>query len=395
MLLFIGLIFWEFRCLKYDQDTRLIRYATLFIYVFFFGFRGFVYTDWYQYYTLFDNLPTIWDNGFAGLQNDVVMEAFETDISLGVSGIEPGFLYLTIFLKSIVPDYFVWVFLNTLFDAWMLHNFIKRYSPYYALGFLLFFVFGGLIIQINLMRNIKAMFLFLFSLKYLEERRMLPYMLINAIGLLFHSTAIVFFPLYFILHKPFPRWISWSIFGLGLLTALLRIQYLQPVLLWIADIIGGRLSVQIKLYFAVDFYSQSYGLSLGFIERIVTYVIILLNQEKLIQQNRSNTIFINAYILYFIVFFYFSEVMVVVERLSLLFVFSYWILYPALIRLVKETFNKSLLMFLMLIYCAMKLVVMNSNIFTKYDNLLFGIESFEDRNKTRYNYLDQFREVDE
>lgn len=391
---FTGLAFWEFRALKYERSTDGVRILTIALYLLFFGLRGFIFTDWYQYYYVFEKLPTIWDSGIAGLANDAALEFYATDETLGVSGLEPGFLYFSIFLKSIVPNYFFWIFINTVLDVWMLSVFVKRYSSYYALSFLLFFVFGGLTIQINLMRNIKALFLFLLSLKYIEERRPILYFLFNAVGMLFHSTSILFFPLYFFLHRKFQTKWLWAILGLGIVVVLFQIQFVKPIVLQMADIIGGRLGVQIKIYFALDFYSKSYGLSMGFVERAFTYMILVLNYNRLIEQKKSNVLFINAFIIYFIVNSYLNEVFIIVDRVSMLFIFAYWILYAELILMVKDTLNKWIWFSLMMAYGAMKLVVMNSNIFSKYDNLLFGIESFEERSQTRYHEKDNFMFVE-
>lgn len=394
MLAFLGLCFWEFRLLKNEQDVQIVRISTICLYLIFFGLRGFVLTDWYQYYAIFENLPTIWDGGLAGIKDDLVLEMYETDENLGVSGMEPLFMYLTIALKSIVPNYFVWVFINTAFDLLILDGFIRRYSSYYSFSILLFFVFGGLIIQINLMRNIKALLLFLVSIRFIEERRFIPFLLLNLLGLGFHTTALFFFPLYFVLYREISvRWM-WIILIIGLSLVLFQVQYIKPILLKLADMIGGRLSVQIKIYFALDFYSQAYGLSLGFLERAFTYVVIIINYDKLIKQNRSNVIFINVFTIYFIVNSFFTEMFIIVDRVSMLFIFAYWILYAELILLVKDKVLKWFWFSLVIFYGALKLIVMNSNIFSKYDNLLFGIESYEERSQTRYHEIDNFRQVE-
>ena len=186
----------------------------------------------------------------------------------------------------------------------------------------------------------------------------------------------------------------WIILIIGLSLVLFQVQYIKPILLKLADMIGGRLSVQIKIYFALDFYSQAYGLSLGFLERAFTYVVIIINYDKLIKQNRSNVIFINVFTIYFIVNSFFTEMFIIVDRVSMLFIFAYWILYAELILLVKDKVLKWFWFSLVIFYGALKLIVMNSNIFSKYDNLLFGIESYEERSQTRYHEIDNFRQVE-
>lgn len=388
LLYLVVLMFLEFRQLKFEKDIKYIRWATIAGFTFFFGLRGFVFSDWFMYYNLFEKMPTLWDGGFSSILSGDFNEFFATDVSTGKTGLEMGFIYSTFLFKSIIPNYFVWVCFSVFIDILLLDIFIRRYSPYYVLSVLLFVAFGGLIIEFNLMRNVKAILLFLLSLKYLEERKIIPYALMNLVGFLFHSSAIVFFPLYFLLNKKLPTWLLWTIFILGNAITLLHISYLQPLMLLFADLIGGRLGVQIKLYFAIDFFNQSYGISIGYIERVVTYLLILLFQKKLIEQNIRNQLFINGYILYFFIFFFFSEIMVAVERLSLLFAFSYWIIYPALLNLVKEAANKLVFALTLILFCYLKVAMATINVFAKYDNVLFGIESYEARLQRVENDLD-------
>lgn len=375
----IMLVFIEFRQLNLGKNTTITRWATIIGFIFFIGLRGFIYSDWISYYNLFEKIPTIWDGGLSSFSKSDFSEQFATDVNIGKSGIEIGFLYFTYLLKSIAPNYFVWVFINTVIDILILDIFFRRYSKYYVFGFIIFFVFGGMMIECNLMRNVKAILLFLISLNYLEERKIIPYMLLNLVGILFHTSAFIFIPLYFILNKVWPKWLLWSIFVIGNILFIFHIGYLEPIMLTLADTLGGRLAVQIKLYFAMDLYNQSYGISLGYIERVITFLAIILFQHKLIEQRRSNCMFINAYVLYFICFFFFSEIMVAVERLTLIFIFSYWIIYPELLYLIKKITYKIIVFGTMFIYCALKIVSTNSNILSKYDNLVFGIVSYEER----------------
>lgn len=390
LLYYVALAFLEFRAKKYDTDTKYIRWAAMAGFIFFFGLRGFVFSDWELYYALFEKISTIWDGGLKSVLSQDFTEDFATDVNLGKTGYEMGFIYFTVLFKSIIPDYFAWVFFNTVLDVLLLNVFFKRYSPYYALSFIIFITLGGTMIECNLMRNVKSILFFLFSLKYLQERRILPYMLINIAGVLFHSSSVVFFPLYFFLHRECPKWLMWAIFIVGVLLTLLQISYLQPLMISFADIVGGRLGVQIKLYFASEFYSRSYGISLGLIERIITYLLLIFFKKKLVERNPGNIMFINAYLLYFVVFFYFSEIWVAVDRLSLLFVFTYWILYPELLALVENVYKRLVVLLVMVAFCSMKIITMNSNIFSKYDNLLFGIESIEKRSQIVYNELDNY-----
>lgn len=394
LVFLIVLMFLEFRQIKYEKGTNHIRWITILGFVFFLGLRGFIYTDWMMYYPLFEKLPTVWDGGLTSVLTADFSEDFITDVSMGKAGLELGFVYFAVLFKSIIPDYFAFILINSVIDIFLLDIFFRRYSKYYVLSFILFVVFGGLGLEFNLLRNFKSLLFFMLSLKYIHERRLVPFLLLNIAGYLFHSSALIFFPLYFILHKEWPNWLVWTIFIVGNILFLLQIKYLQPITLALADMIGGRMAVKAKLYFVSDFYSQAYGLGLGYLERVTTFLIFILFKKRLIEQNSHNILFINTFLLYFIIYFFLAELMIAVERLSLLFVFAYWVLYPEVLANIKELKNKFILTFLLIGYSLLKVTQVNSNIFSRYDNLLFGIQNYEDRRMIIENNMDEIFKVE-
>jgi hypothetical protein len=388
LLYLIGLMFAEFLLIKNQRGTNAVRWGVLVGFMFFFGLRGFIYTDWVIYHPFFEKLPTIWEGGLTSVLSSDFSEQFVTDANVGKAGVEMGFVYFSVLIKSIAPNYFFFVFINTLVDLILLDAFVKRYSKYYVLSFLLFFVFGGLGIEINLMRNVKALMLFLLSIRYITEKRLIPFLLLNGLGFLFHSSAILFFPMYFLLNKTWPKWLVWTLFAVGNVLYIFKIQYLQSAAIGLADLVGGRMGVKVRLYFASDFYNQAYGFGIGYFERVLTFLVVTLFGTKLCEHNPKSRIFINAFYLYFIVYFFFSEILVAVERLSLLFVFSYWILYPELLNYLQKTLQKWMVLCLLLFYSVVKTVQANSNIYARYDNLMWGVQSFEDRKILIENYMD-------
>ena len=103
--------------------------ASLFMMVFFLGFRGFIGADWINYYPNFRDVPTIYEYNW-------LQYAFS-------SYYEPFFQVFTSIIKSVYNNYFFYLFINVLIDAIILHYFFSRYSPTYAFSFLIFFCNGG------------------------------------------------------------------------------------------------------------------------------------------------------------------------------------------------------------------------------------------------------------
>lgn len=341
-------------------DLKWITLLALFLFI---GLRGHIYSDWYSYYPKFESLPTMWDTAWWNSVFDKEME--------------PGFILYTIIIKSFFPNYFIWVALNTLLDLIILHLFLKKHTKFYILGFIAFFIMNGLFIEFNLFRNVKAILLFILSLDYLRKRQFIPYLVLNLIGLSFHYSALLFIPAYFLLNKPIPKYIVWLIFIASNIVFLFQIK-------WITYVIGDfvtllniqMISDKMTMYSGVE---QALTFSLGYFERIISFLVFTLFYEKLVEQNSANKLFYNIYLLYFIFVFNFSEIISFSERFSILFVFSYWILYPNIYELLNSKIQKYAFLILFFSFGFIRVYSSNVNLLAKYDNLLWGIESYEER----------------
>ena len=334
--------------------------------IIFFGFRGFVYTDWINYYRIYDISPSLFDG--PSLINKFIERSSEK-----------GFLLYMIICKTISPNYFFFQFASCIIDFIILYYFFKRIiSEHIIFGFVLFIIFSGISIEFNLFRNSKAMMLFLISLKYMEERKFIKYVLLNSIGCLFHITSLLYLPLYFILNKNFSRKVILFIFIIGNIIFLLQIEWCKYILSFISSLIPGRLGVILKTYLLSDYYSRAYGITIGYLERFFSFIIFFCFSKKLYGINRNNIIYINAYYIYIFIFLYFSELLIIPERVATLFLFSYWILYPQTYSLLRKN-NKKLFLVFLLFYGILKLGVGNKNILTLYDNVLLQHKSFYER----------------
>jgi hypothetical protein len=359
-LIFLGylfvLMFWEFNKLSKQQSTKGIRMLTILGFLFFFGLRGYVFSDWYGYEYIFQKLPTLWSGNLVeGIKNA------NTDI---------GFCLYSVIIKSICPNYFFWTFISSFIDVVLLDVIFRRYSRYYVFAFVVFFAFAATAMEFNLMRNVKAILLFFISLKYLQERRVFPYMLLNVLGILFHISAIVYIPLYFFLHRKLSETFWWIVFVVGNIIFLFPIKYAEPLFTFFAGFISDKVALMIERYFNNTEYLT---ITFGYIERIVTFVLVMLCYKKLIQQNKSNLMFINIYMLYFVAFFFFSEVRPVQERLSYLFVLAYAVIYPNMLAIAQRQrkLNWQLYIMVLVVFFMLKIVQNHSDIFARYHNIVF------------------------
>lgn len=112
---------------------------------------------------------------------------------------EPGWVWLNYFFKPI--GWFGFQLLLAAFETWVIYDCTKRYVPrqFQWLSVAIFtltqsFMWIG---ACSMFRQWFACILFLFSIRFILDRRIVPFILINIAGVLCHKSAIVVLPTYF------------------------------------------------------------------------------------------------------------------------------------------------------------------------------------------------------
>jgi len=353
--------------IKFDKKSiQLLNSIAGLTFILFFGFRGLIGWDWHSYFPFYKALPTIFQ--FNSMERIY----------------EPGFCLFASLIKTINPSYHFFIFINTLIDFILLHIFYKRYLPpyLYAFAFAIFIVMGGLVFELDLLRNIKGLLLFLVSIRYIENRKIIPFLILNLIGLSFHWSSIIFFPLYFFIHKKIDLRALIAVAIIGNIIYLFQIEFIKPFVQFIAGFLGETVQIKTEIYMNASILNEAYGITIGYIERLFTTILVLFYYHKLTEKSGANTIFINSFFIFFVFFFYFSELSILVSRLARLFCFSYWIIWPALIDCSNNTV-KYMLFVSLAIYSNLKIARATNNVFYKYDNVIYGYhQEFKERENT-------------
>jgi hypothetical protein len=350
-----------------DTNIKIIRWAGLGGLLFFFGLRGFIGWDWTIYYPAFKSVPDL----FSSVEGIYTRTRFEV-----------GFVAYMSVIKSIWNNYHFFIFVNTLLDILILNLILKQFSRIsFSISCLLFVIMGGFYLETDLLRNAKSIMLFLLSLQYIRDRKIVPFFILNIVGCMFHISAVLYLPLYFFMHRIIPRKIVLTIFLVGIFIFLIQFEYVRPLLKEIASLLGERYTVILNKYLSSEMYSSGYGITIGFIERIITSALIIIYYNIIIKQNRHNILFINGYILFFIIFFYFSEIKIIPVRVGMLFSFGYWIIYPAIFKAIEKINNRIIFIFFIFIYSLIKIAGMTDNLLYRYTNILFGQDDILGRQK--------------
>lgn len=351
-----------------DLEKKL-RLCCIISYVLFFGFRGLIATDWLSYYPWFENLDikNLFNIGYWKSHNNLI-------------SFEAGFTIYSMILKKVSDNYFFFQFISTCLDVLVLNYFLRKYSPYYVLGFLVFFVFQGIGYSTNLLRNVKSLMLFLLSIQFLLQRKPLYYFSLNILGMLFHSSAILYLPLYFFVHRNWPRSILIASFIIGNFIFFFNIDIVKGLMIDAIRLLGGKYELLGERYLS----GQEKVISVGYFERILTCLLVIFNYKKLISLRKEMPFFLNIYTLYFTFYYFFSGIEIISLRLSILFIFSYWVIWPSIYKIIALKKNKQLFLLFIFIFSFFKVNGITNNIFYRYGNIIWKAESFETRKNVFY-----------
>ena len=332
-----------------DSITYVSLYILFLIFFVFIGLRGFVNTDWKSYKYVFDNISNLEES-----------ETFEV-----------GFMVLMRISRFLSDDYTIFVVLSSLIDLFLFYKAFKSEKSIF-LVFIFYYLFCGsgcgFRTEFNLMRNIKSILIFCISLKYVYERKFFKYLILNLIGMLFHSTSIIYIPLYFILNKRYPRKFLLFIFGIGNLIFLLQIQWVQDILAFLSSFLPGALGQLISKYLSVSVFANAYGITIGYLERFFTFLLAYIFYKKC---DESEIVYFNILFIYLFIYLFCSEMLILLSRFALLFIVGYWFVLPKIYFKLNRDYKIVFLIFIVF-YAMSKYVLPYNDVIFYYDNMIFN-----------------------
>lgn len=290
---------------KNRRDLYIFMVGLLII---FFGTRGYIGYDWYSYMPAFENSHT-------------VGELFSKGFISG--GFEKGYQVFSGIVRTFTSDYTIFSMINTLIDFALIYYIFKRYSKYPIFALFIYFGVYGVALEIDMIRNVKSILLFLCSIEYIEKREPIKFFLLNIIGFLFHSSSLLYFPMYFILR------IKWNRVFILILFVLGNIYYLSNIRLIIngANKFPAGIGQKVAGYLSIVPTDFPLGFSLYYLERVILFIVVYLMGTKLAEK-KYGTILCNSLYIAVFIFLYTSELSVLSLRVGILFVYSYWLLIP-------------------------------------------------------------------
>jgi len=338
LVIFIGLLVisqFEILGMKFSAKNKWQLFVCS-IFILVAGLRYETGVDWRGYQDYYNQIPSM---DMAIIRNNT-QDIFVT--------LDVGYALLNSFLKMLGGGLQTIFFIISFAISTLLLINVKSYSKYVLIGFILYYSYFFFVFDMSGIRQGLALQIFIFSLRYIGERKFGKYVAMIALASSIHWSALLLVPLYFILNFKASKIFSLIFIIIGTIIFSFQIKMISGPLNWIAEHIQYFPLLQDKIvaHTSNEVLSNPRQWDLYSIYNYVRclIIIILCNKYdiKLAKNIKYYNIFYNLLLLQFFSLFYLYEFTVISERIRFYFLFSEIILVPNLIFCFRYLFEREI-----------------------------------------------------
>lgn len=200
---------------------------------------------------------------------------------------EVGYTLLNILLSFITHNRYIFIFILTAFIYFFVYQSFKKYVCDYAFGLVLFL---GLMFffTFTYLRQVMAMGLIWFSIRYIIDRNFLKFFLLVAMAFSLHNSALIFLPMYFIVNRRYKM----SILIMGLSVAL--ILGVLGVFGTLFDAYGESVEATMR----TDKYVEDAGFRFAYLFEALLFLLPILPNYKRLTEDKEQMVLCNLALIF-------------------------------------------------------------------------------------------------
>jgi len=301
-------------------------------------------TDWESYHTFF-NYSNQW-----GLEGEF----------------EWGFARLNEFVKIFFDNYTFLLFIIASALFYFQSSAILRFSPYPS--FSLLFLWCIIFANIFFVRQALATVILFFSIRYIQEKKLFPFLLMVGLAMLFHRTSLVFIIAWWIYHLKLRPVVMIACIGISL-TLTVALSTLMGSL---GSIAGGAIQQKIDFYldssgftFGMENTSLAQIIIKGFANKIFTFAFALFFLKQIEEKGEEFRGYLNLYWISILIYFSMVSISIVLVRLSIVYDMVAIVLIPIILKDIKRLYVRFFLFFIFVCYLFLRL---NLSLGSYYDS---------------------------
>lgn len=259
--------------------------------------------------------------------------------------VEPGWIFLNYIVKYIFSNVQYLFVISSFLTLVFFFMAIYRYKERISMGISIFILFATTYnLSFNITRQTLAMAILLFSIKYIEEKKLAKFLACVILAASFHYTSLLYLPIYWLIELKSRNWDS-SKKVLFYLTFLLFIVFFDSIVSFMSNI-----SDDFSKYSSYQINSNS---EMGFGNIIIRFpliLIILINYKRLKQKdpliNQLTNVYFISVVLYFL-----SYLGPHLDRIAFYYEMTQILIFPCIVRIQQSLLMKySIFVFITLYY---------------------------------------------
>ena len=202
-------------------------------------------------------------------------------------GTEFGYGTFCALLTYVTSNRYIFIFIATMVIYILLIQSLRQYvdnAPFAVVMFMgLWFFF-----TFTYLRQVMACSICWLSVRYILDRKLVPFLIVWFIGYSFHNSAIMFLPAYFIPIRRFPiKWVIWVMVG-ALLVGLT--PFPQVLFDTYGDVNEQRINV--------EDYARDAGFRWAYLIEAVFFLFVILTNYKQIALQKKNIVMLNMALIF-------------------------------------------------------------------------------------------------
>lgn len=354
ILVYIVIYFSENIAKDSRKDNKRIRYLCAFIFLFFFGFRGYVGSDWFNY------------------------EYYYSETTLKewtIVDYEIGFSFLAKLFHDLGINYNCFVFSITLIQTLLWNRYLKKNSNQIALSYVVLISIFPLLI-LDLLRNFTSILIAIQAIEYIRGNKKVVAAIIILCSTLFHLTGVFLLLIIFFNANYIKKWILWASVFIGIIVYILQFNFFNSIVDFAGSILGGRMQYLASTITESD---KTYGLRFGILEKLFVVFLLLINYKRIVSNKLIAPIYFNSFFFYCFILLYCSTSETLINRFSLLFFWAYVMFLCNLKVFVGYRSITAVVIFI----CLLKTFVTFNRDIYRYSNNLFTEDSYYERKLIR------------
>lgn len=336
IVLFVAGIFSLLEIKRLKKSNALALYAILCFYLYLLSFiRWETGTDWGSYYSYFTYSSNLGSS----------------------SDFEPLFRFINILAYNVSGDYTFCLFILSSILFYFQTKGIYKMSAYPLTS--LFMIVGIQFANVNYVRQWVAAMILFYSVYYIRQRRLLPYLFLVVMASLLHRTSLIFLFAWWVYHLRLKK----STMVILMCICVVFSSFISTLF----DSIGGVFGevIQHKLSVYMDDFDGTEGTGFssfvtilkGVLNKCVIFFVVLFFIDKITKKYPYVRGYFNLYWFGIILYFSLVGISTVFVRFSYAYDIVLVVLFPYIFSVIKKNSNRVFIWSVLLVYLMMRMYV--------------------------------------